>query len=230
MKNLTLIAITLCAACGSKKSPPPDPGSGTASTPTAGTGSAPAAGTGSAPAGSGTTPAGSGSDMAAGSGSDHTHATVATGSGSGSGQLIDDPGINFDNLTPEWEHGHGKLDTFVPVNESKFPVDNAAFVFEYSLDPPTMPTDPKEYAALLEKSGVMEKIVKSEPQKNGHYYESAHAFRYVIVAGDKRIHCGGPLYNDPAHKDYDAIPKERAKVIADAKKICATAKLPAAKK
>jgi hypothetical protein len=225
MKNLTLIAITLCAACGSKKSPPPDPGSGTATM--AGTGSAPA-GSGSAPAGSGS--AGSGSDMAGSGSDDHTHATVATGSGSGSGQLIDDPGIDFDDIPKGWEHGHGKLDEFVAVNDTGFPTDNAAFVFEYSIDPPTMPTDPKEYAALLEKSGVMEKIIKSEPTKNGHYYESAHAFRYVVVAGDKRIHCGGSLYNDPAHKDYDKIPKQRDKAIAEAKKICATAKLPPAKK
>ncbi len=223
MKNLTLIAITLCA-CGSKKTQP-DPGSGSPTTPTAGS----ATGSGSAPAGTGSAPAGSGSDMAHGSGSgsgDHTHATVATGTGSGSGQLIDDPGIDFDNIPKGWEHGHGKLDHFVGVNDSGFPVDNASFVFEYSVDPPTMPTDPKEYAALLEKSGVMEKIIKSEPQKNGHYYESAHAFRYVIVAGDKRIHCGGSLYNDDAHKDYEKIAKIRDEQIATAKKLCATAKLP----
>lgn len=222
MKKLALVAVGLLAACGGKK----DPGTGSATGSSTASGSAPAgsgaapAGSGSAPAGSGSAPAGSGSDTAAGSGSGSNVAA-----GSGSGQLIDDPGIKFEKLPDGWESGGGKLDTFEAVNESKFPVDNATFIFEYGLDSKDLPADPKEYAAVLEKSGAMEKITKSEKTANGHYYESAHAFRYVVVAGDKRIHCGGPLYNDSAHKDYDTIPKVREKVIADAKKICQTAKL-----
>ncbi len=214
MKKLALMAIVL-AACGGKKENK-DPGTGSATGSSTASGSA-MAGSGSAE-GSGSAAAGSGSDVAAGSGS-------GSGAGSGSGQLIDDPGIKFDNLTGGWQAGDGKLDTFEAVNESEFPVDNATFVFEYGLDSKDLPADPKEYAAVLEKSGVMEKIVKQEKTANGHYYESAHGFRYVINAGDKRIHCGGPLYNDDAHKDYEKIPKVRDKVVAEAKKICQTAKL-----
>ncbi len=208
MKKLGLIAVLL-AACGGKKDKPegketpPTTGSSTAT----GSGSA---GSGSAPAGSGSGSAGSGSDtMAAGS-----------GSGAGSGSAVVDDGIKFDKLPDGWDAGEGKLDTYEAVNDSKFPVDNASFVFEYAVDPKDMPTDPKEYAAVLDKGGF--KVTKNEKTANGHYYESADAFRYVVVAGDKRIHCGGPLYNSD---DYNKIPEVRNRVVAEAKKICQTAKL-----
>ncbi len=208
MKKLAFIALGLLA-CGGKK----DPGTGSATGSSTATNSAPAD-SGTAPAGSGTAMAGSGSGSGSG---------VAAGSGSGSAnEMIDDPGIKFDKLPDGWEAGAGKLDTFEAVNDTKFPVDNATFIFEYGLDAKDLPTDPKEYAAVLEKSGVLEKITKNEKTANGHYYESADAFRYVIVTGDKRIHCGGSLYKS---EDYDKIPKVRDKVIAEAKKICQTAKL-----
>jgi len=211
MKKLALMTVVLMAACGSKK----DPGAGSATTASgsaSATGSAPAAGSGSAPAvGSGSAPAGSGSD------------TAMAGSGSGSANtMIDDPGIKFDKLPDGWEAGEGKLDTFEAVNDSKFPVDNAVFVFEYGLDAKDLPADPKAYIAVLEKSGVMEKVTKNEKTPTGHYYESADGFRYVIAAGDKRINCGGSLYKN---EDYNKIPKERDAVIEKAKKICQTAKL-----
>ena len=207
MKKLALIALVL-AACGGKKNeqegketappPTPTPGSSTASGSGSGSGSA-AAGSGSAAAGSG-----SGTAMA----------------GSGSGSAAPDDGIKFDKLPDGWEAGGGKLDTFEAVNDSKFPVDNASFVFEYAVEAKDMPTDPKEYAAVLDKGGF--KVTKNEKTANGHYYESEDAFRYVVVAGDKRIHCGGSLYKSD---DYNKIPAVRDKVVAEAKKICQTAKL-----
>ncbi len=220
MKKLAIIAVGLLAACGGKKDPGAGSGTAAGSAP-AGSSAAPAD-SGSAPAGSGSAPAGSGSDTAAGSGSG---SNVAAGSGSGSGgsEMINDPGIKFEKLPDGWEAGAGKLDTFEAVNDSKFPGgDNATFIFEYGLDAKDLPVDPKEYAAVLEKSGAMEKVTKNEKTANGHYYESEGAFRYVIVVGDKRIHCGGSLYKND---DYNTIPKVRDKVIAEAKKICQTAKL-----
>lgn len=212
MKKLGLIAVLL-AACGGKKDKPegketpPTTGSSTAT----GSGSSSAgAGSAAAPAGSGSAPAGSGSDaMAAGS-----------GSGAGSGSAVVDDGIKFEKLPDGWEAGAGKLDTFEAVNDSKFPVDNASFVFEYAVDPKDMPTDPKEYAAVLDKGGF--KVTKNEKTANGHYYESEDAFRYVVIAGDKRLHCGGPLYKSD---DYNKIPAVRDKVVAEAKRICQTAKM-----
>ena len=215
MKKLAFIAVGLLA-CGGKK----DPGTGSATGSSTASGSAragSAAGSGSAPAGS-AAGSGSGSDPAAGSGSG---SNMAAGSGSAS-EMINDPGIKFDKLPDGWDAGAGKLDTFEAVNDSKFPVDNATFIFEYGLDAKDLPADPKEYAAVLEKSGALEKVTKNEKTANGHYYESADAFRYVIVAGDKRIHCGGSLYKND---DYNKIPKVRDRVIAEAKKICQTAKL-----
>lgn len=218
MKKLAVIAVLL-AACGGKKDKP----EGKEPPPTTGSSTATGSGSGSAPAGSGSAaPAGSGSSMAAGSGSDSPNVVDNTGSGSGtgSGSAVADDGIKFDKLPDGWQSGAGKLDTFEAVNESKFPVDNASFVFEYAVDAKDMPTDPKEYAAVLEKGGF--KVVKNEKTANGHYYESEDGFRYVVVAGDKRIHCGGSLYKTD---DYNKIPAVRDKVIAEAKKICQTAKM-----
>jgi hypothetical protein len=214
MKKLALIALVL-AACGGKKNE--QEGKETAPTPTptpgSSTGSGSAAASGSATAGSGSATAGSGS-ATAGSGSSTAMA------GSGSGSAAPDDGIKFDKLPDGWEAGGGKLDTFEAVNDSKFPVDNASFVFEYAVEAKDMPTDPKEYAAVLDKGGF--KVTKNEKTANGHYYESEDAFRYVVVAGDKRIHCGGSLYKSD---DYNKIPAVRDKVVAEAKKICQTAKL-----
>ena len=205
MKKLALIALVL-AACGGKKNEQEGKETAPTPTPTPGSSTASGAGSGSAPAGSGSAATGSGS------------ATVAAGSGSGS--AAPDDGIKFDKLPDGWDAGGGKLDTFEAVNDSKFPVDNASFVFEYALEPKDMPTDPKEYAAVLDKGGF--KVTKNEKTANGHYYESEDAFRYVVVAGDKRINCGGSLYKSD---DYNKIPKVRDAVVAEAKKICQTAKL-----
>jgi hypothetical protein len=106
--------------------------------------------------------------------------------------------------------------------DAKWDAAFAHYVFDYGLDDPTLPKDPKEYAALLEKAGAHEKITKTEKLKNGYLYESEHAFRYVIEAGDKRIHCGGSLYKDPEH---EKIAKIRDSVIATARKLCLSAKL-----
>lgn len=148
MKKLALIAVLL-AACGGKKDKP----EGKETPPTTGT----AAGSGSATAGagSGSAPAPAGSGSAAGSGSDTMAAGSGSGSGSsaGSGSAVADDGIKFDKLPDGWDAGGGKLDTFEAVNDSKFPVDNASFVFEYSVEAKDMPTDPKEYAAVLDKGG-----------------------------------------------------------------------------
>ncbi len=213
MKKLGLIAVLL-AACGGKKDKP----EGKETPPTTGSSTAAGSGSATAGAGSGSAPAPAGSGSAAGSGSD----TMAAGSGSGagSGSAVADDGIKFEKLPDGWEAGAGKLDTFEAVNDSKFPVDNASFVFEYAVDPKDMPTDPKEYAAVLDKGGF--KVTKNEKTANGFYYESEDAFRYVVVAGDKRLHCGGSLYKTD---DYNKIPAVRDKVVAEAKKICQTAKM-----
>lgn len=219
MKKLALIAVVLIAACGGKKKDDkPAEGSSTATA----SGSAPAGSGSAAQAGSGSAAAagsGSGSAVAAGSGSDAPNAVENTGSGAGSGSAAPDP-VKFDKLPDGWQAGEGKLDTFEAVNESKFPVDNASFVFEYGVEAKDMPTEPKEYAAILEKSGF--KAIKTEKTPTGMYFESEDSFRYSVGSGDKRVYCGGSLYKSD---DYNKIPAVRDKVIAEAKKLCQTAKL-----
>lgn len=214
MNRLGLLVVAVLAACGSKdKGKDKDTGS---TTPPAGSSTATGSATGSAAATAGS---GAGSSAGSDAGSAGSGSDVAAGSGSGSGSAAPDDGITFDKLTDTWQASGGQLDTYEAVNESKFPVDNASFIFEYGLDAADMPADPKAYAAVLDKAGM--KVIKFEKTPNGHYFESDDAFRYVIVAGDRRIHCGGSLYKND---DYDKIPKIRDRVVGEAKRICQTAR------
>lgn len=233
MKLVTMLAMTLAVvACGGKKDK--DGGGGTTAS---GSGPSMAGGSGSGPSMAGSGPSmagGSGSDSAAGSGSaagtgsgsdNHRHAGSDTPKGDKdhTGADLKDSGVTFAEKLPDgWIATGLQLDHVEAVNDSKFPADNAHYVFDYGLDDPSMPKDPKEYLVVLEKALGGEKITKDDKLKNGHYYETAHNFRYVIEAGDKRIHCGGSLYKDP---DHDKIAKVRDAVVANAKKICASAKL-----
>lgn len=214
MNRLGLLVVAVLAACGSKdKGKDKDTGS---TTPPAGSSTATGSATGSAAATAGS---GAGSSAGSDAGSAGSGSNVAAGSGSGSGSAAPDDGITFDKLPDTWQASGGQLDTYEAVNESKFPVDNASFIFEYGLDAADMPADPKAYAAVLDKAGM--KVIKFEKTPNGHYFESDDAFRYVIVAGDRRIHCGGSLYKND---DYDKIPKIRDRVVGEAKRICQTAR------
>lgn len=231
MRLVTMLAMTLAVvACGGKKDK--DGGGGTG-----GTGGTTGSSTGSSMAGTGSA---SGSAAGSDAGSAAGSATGSAGSGSGDNVIpagSDTPtgdkdhtgaehkpsGVTFGEKLPDgWVDSGLQLDHVEAVNESEFPADNAQFVFDYGLDDPTMPKDPKEYQAVLEKALGGEKIVKDDKLPNGHYFETAHAFRYVIDAGDKRIHCGGSLYKDA---DYDKIAKVRDAAVANAKKLCASAKL-----
>lgn len=216
MNRLGLLVVAVLAACGSKdKGKDKDTGS---TTPPAGSSTATGSATGSAAATAGSG-AGSSAGSDAGSAGSGSDVAAGSGSGSGSGSAAPDDGITFDKLPDTWQASGGQLDTYEAVNESKFPVDNASFIFEYGLDAADMPADPKAYAAVLDKAGM--KVIKFEKTPNGHYFESDDAFRYVIVAGDRRIHCGGSLYKND---DYDKIPKIRDRVVGEAKRICQTAR------
>jgi hypothetical protein len=228
MRLVTMLAMTLAlVACGGKKDK--DGGGGTTGS---SAGSSTNAGTGSAATGSAATgSAATGSDTGSAAGSAAGSATAeGSGAGSGAGSGSDAPladvkdsGVKFGEKLPEgWFATGAQLDYVEAVNESQFPADNAHFVFDYGIDDPTLPKDPKEYRAALEKGLGGEKIIKEEKLANGYYYETAQAFWYVIDAGDKRIHCDGSLYKD---SDYEKIAKIRDKVVATAKKICASAKL-----
>jgi len=119
--------------------------------------------------------------------------------------------IKFTGAPEDWTVADGKIELFVAVNESKFPVDNATFQFQYGFEDSSPTTD----ADFDKKSKV----------PGGALYESTKqkTFRYVLDNGSgPKIVCGGSLYRDT---DYNKIPKERDAVIAKVKKVCATAKL-----
>jgi hypothetical protein len=191
-----------------------------------GDGSAAAGGGGSA---SGSADAiGTGSGSAGDSGSNH-HPGSAGDSGD---HKEPDSGVKFGEKLPDhWVSTGHQIDHVEEApKDAKWTAEFAHYVFDYGIDDAAMPKDPKEYAAALDKAGALdhpgtpdqEKVTKTDKLKNGYYYESASAFRYVIDAGDKRIHCGGSFYKDA---DHDKIAKVRDAVIATAKKICASAKL-----
>jgi hypothetical protein len=124
----------------------------------------------------------------------------------------------------------GRLETYSAVNDSKFPVDNAVFTFEYGPAAASAPSDAAkfgEWHALEMKT----KVDKTEVIGDATYYAFAGARgakdgdKYWLVVkkvGDKLWQCGGSLYNDA---DYNKIPKERDEQLATAKKICASMKL-----
>ena len=124
----------------------------------------------------------------------------------------------------------GRLETYAAVNDSKFPVDNATFTFEYGPAAAGAPADAAkfgEWHALEMKT----KVDKTEAIGDATYYAFAglrgakDADKYWLVVkkvGDKLWQCGGSLYKDA---DYNKIPKERDQQLATAKKICASMKL-----
>lgn len=119
--------------------------------------------------------------------------------------------IKFTGAPEDWTVADGKIEFFVAVNESKFPVDNATFEFQYGFET-KLPTVEADYDKKSKVPGGM--LLESTKTKT---------FRYVLDNGTgPKIVCGGSLYRDT---DYNKIPKERDGAIAQAKKVCASAKL-----
>lgn len=119
--------------------------------------------------------------------------------------------IKFTGAPEDWTVADGKIEFFIPVNESKFPVDNATFEFEYGFES-KMPTNEKDFD-------------KKSKTPGGALYESSKdkSWRYVLDNGTgPKIVCGGSGYRSD---DYNKIPKDRDAAIAKAKKVCASAKI-----
>ncbi|HEY5936956.1 MAG TPA: hypothetical protein VIU61_20040 [Kofleriaceae bacterium] len=119
--------------------------------------------------------------------------------------------IKFTGVPEDWTAQDGKIEFFVAVNESKFPVDNATFEFEYGFET-KLPTNEKDFD-------------KKSKTPGGALYESSKdkSWRYVLDNGTgPKIVCGGSGYRSD---DYNKIPKERDAAIAKAKKVCASAKI-----
>jgi hypothetical protein len=140
--------------------------------------------------------------------------------------------IKLDHVPDDWtrtdEADGGTLEGYAAVNESKYPVDNAQFTFQFGPSPDGAPADPAkfgEWFALEMKT----KIEKTENLGDATYYVFAgpkggdgdKLWHVVKKLGDKLYQCGGPMY---AAGDYKHIPKERAAMVATAKKICASMK------
>ncbi len=119
--------------------------------------------------------------------------------------------IKFTGAPEDWTVADGKIEFFVAVNESKFPVDNATFNFEYGYET-KLPTVEADYDKKSKVPGGM--LLESTKNKT---------FRFVLDNGTgPKIVCGGSLYRDD---DYNKIPKDRDAAIAKVKKVCASAKL-----
>jgi hypothetical protein len=135
--------------------------------------------------------------------------------------------IKLDELPTAWGRedapdGTSKLEVVEGVNGSKFPVDNA--VFSFTLGPVTGGNLPKDAAAYGEwhAGQTKTKVEKTEKLGDAVYYEfAAGHFAVVTTVNGTLVSCGGSLYRD---KDYDQIPKVRAAVLAQAKKLCASMK------
>ena len=121
----------------------------------------------------------------------------------------------------------GRLETVIGVNDSKYPVDNAQFTFEYGPAADNAPTDPSKYGEWHSLE-MKTKVDKTGKIGDATYYaffgpRDAKAddkyWSVVKKVGDKLWTCGGSLYKGG---DMEKIPKERDKVIAEAKKICAS--------
>ena len=121
----------------------------------------------------------------------------------------------------------GRLETYAAVNDSKFPVDNATFTFEYGPAAAGAPSDAAkfgEWHALEMKT----KVEKTEAIGDATYFAfagDAKDGKYWLVVkkvGDKLWQCGGSTYQDA---DYNKIPKVRDEHLAIAKKICASMKI-----
>jgi len=186
---------------------------------------------GSDTAGSGSAMAGSGSDTGAGSGSAMAGSDGSAGSGSAA-PAAPTAAIKLDALPAGWDRADeadgGKLETVVAVNQSKFPVDNAEFTFAFNpVVGDNLPTDPAKYGEWFALE-MKTKVEKTEKIGDAHYFlfagprdakDADKLWHVVKKVGDKLWWCGGDAYRNA---DYNKIPKERDKVIGEAKKICAS--------
>jgi hypothetical protein len=135
--------------------------------------------------------------------------------------------IKLGELPSGWERsdeadGSVKLEYVAAVNDSKFPVDNAVFTFTVDQLPAGASKDAAAYGDWL-AGETKQKVIKTEKLSDGVYYEfeskDDKSFQLVKTSG---VRCGGSLYRDA---DYNKIPKVRDAVLADAKKLCASASL-----
>jgi hypothetical protein len=135
--------------------------------------------------------------------------------------------IKLGDLPSGWDRsdeadGSVKLEYVAAVNDSKFPVDNAVFTFTIDQLPAAAPKDAAAYGDWL-AGETKQKVIKTEKLSDGVYYEfeskDDKSFQLVKTSG---VRCAGSLYRDT---DYNKIPKVRDAVLADAKKVCASASL-----
>jgi len=139
--------------------------------------------------------------------------------------------VKFGYLPGDWtrtdDAGGGKLEYVAAVNQSDFPVDNAVFTFGFlPVSGEALPTKPAEYGswwALQTKT----KVNKTEKLGDAYCFEfpdpnpasNEPTFTVAVNVRGQVWQCGGTLYRD---KDHNKIAKVRDKVIAEAKKICAS--------